>query len=48
MKSIERLIVRYLQWRGWIVFWLDNPMCSSEREGYVCWLKEYVRSRGWT
>jgi hypothetical protein len=32
----ERLLVRYLRRRGWIVFWLDDPVCRGE-----CWLRLY-------
>lgn len=36
---IDRLLVKYLRHRGWIVFWLDDNQrfCNS-----LCWLKEYL------
>lgn len=39
----ERLLMRYLRRRGWVVFWLDEPAqhCSA-----VCWLHEYRQGQG--
>ena len=45
MKSLERLLCRYLRWRGWIVFWLDEQArhCGpNESDG--CWLRCYLNS----
>ena len=39
---IDRLLMRYLRWRGWVVFWLDEParFCNGE-----CWLRLYESGR---
>ena len=35
----ERIMMRYLRKRGWVVFWLDkeNRSCNGD----TCWLKLY-------
>lgn len=40
-KSIhQRVMMRYLRKRGWVVFYLEprNRVCNGD----VCWLKTYV------
>lgn len=39
MAWFDRLLVRYLRRRGWIVFWLDEEarVCRA-----VCWLRTYL------
>ena len=34
----EHMLLRYLRKRGWIVFWLDNPVCAGD----TCWLRLYI------
>lgn len=43
MRMIERLMMRFLRWRGWVVFWLDEPArhCSDGS----CWLRLYEEGR---
>ncbi len=35
----QRMMMRYLRSRGWIVFWLDEV--SRKCNGDICWLKLY-------
>jgi hypothetical protein len=37
----ERVMMRYLRKRGWIVFYLEEH--SRECNGDICWMKEYCR-----
>lgn len=39
MRTIERLMMRYLRWRGWVVFWLDKE--ARHCNGGTCWLDLY-------
>lgn len=48
MQKIDRLLMRYLRRRGWVVFWLDEPArrCSAQREcPGVCWMALYEDER---
>jgi hypothetical protein len=40
MKTIDRLLARYLQKRGWVVFWLDGEHKCNRAAG-ICWLEIY-------
>jgi hypothetical protein len=48
-KMFDRILVRYLSKRGWIVFWLDEPTryCSAHIKApdHVCWLSVYDDSQ---
>ena len=37
----ERIMMRYLRKRGWVVFWLDKENRSCSGGGNTCWLKLY-------
>ena len=41
---IDRLLMRYLRWRGWVVFWLDEDarICSDLS---CCWMRIYEEHR---
>lgn len=40
MRTLERLLMRYMRWRGWVVFWLDEPArhCGDRQS---CWIELY-------
>jgi hypothetical protein len=40
---LDRLLMRYLRWRGWVVFWLDPE--SRRCNGDVCWMRLYESER---
>ena len=50
MKWLEQCARRFLQHRGWVVFWLDerSQFCSAEVNWSlgrgVCWLRQYRNS----
>lgn len=39
MKHVERLLARWLKRRGWVVFWLDEPVRR-------CWVSDGTDSGG--
>ena len=39
MKLMDRLMMRWLRYRGWTVFWLDPDITCNG----VCWLEQYRR-----
>jgi hypothetical protein len=42
LRAFDRLLMRYLRRRGWIVFWLDEHVrCGSG----ICWLDIYRDER---
>lgn len=42
LKNVDRLMVRYLEKRGWTVFWLEAEHTCVED---FCWLKFYRQNR---
>lgn len=44
MRHLDRLLMRYLRRRGWVVFWLDGPArhCGDRQN---CWVELYEVER---
>lgn len=39
----QRIMMRYLQKRGWVVFYLEEKLrvCNSKKGNCTCWLELY-------
>jgi hypothetical protein len=45
--AIEKILARYLEGRGWVVFWLvpEARVCASRGDNSGCWLALYESER---